>query len=271
MKDDGVSDHLGAGSSLCVVRRGHIGDVLLTEPVATALKARFEYLALCTEHREAGELLEVYSAILPYRQFERGELSGFSATLELVYEVYPGCNHLDGYAQCASVALPYRLPRVKRGADRLLQYPYGLVAPFTSEFVKRMRQWPLDRFRELAAQLERILGLPFVLLDSRYSFKEMVSLCENASCFIGNDSGPAILSQCFRRPTFVIFGATDPGRVLLSPEATPIVHTVGCNGCKHFARHTDIECNSPVCLDGLSVESALRVVLAALKTERPLS
>ena len=248
---------------LCIVRRGHMGDVVLTEPIASALRPHYASVALCTEYVEAGRLLEIYDDVLPYsRRLER-DLDDFQETIELIYEIFPGCNHLDGYARFAGVEPRHRLPRVRRGAKRLIAGPYGLVAPDTSSFVQRMRQWPRERFLELREELQDALGMPFVLLEPHHSFSEMVALCEHSSCFVGNDSGPAILSQCFGRPTFVIFGATSPGLVLLDPGAVPIVSDVGCNGCKHFARHTDIECNTPLCLESLTVEMARNSIVVA--------
>ncbi len=240
-----------------------MGDVLLTEPIASALRPRYASISLCSEYVQAGRLLDVYDEVLPYSRYVANDLGEFDETLVLVYETFPGCNHLDGYARFAGVEPRYRTPRVRRGSQRMRSGPYGLIAPDTSSFVRLMRQWPRERFLDLRDQLEDALDMPFVLLEPHHTFSEMVGLCEHSSCFVGNDSGPAILSQCFGRETFVIFGATHPSLVLLDPCAIPIMSDVGCNGCKHFARHTDIECNTPLCLESLTVEMVRDSVLVA--------
>jgi hypothetical protein len=48
--------------------------------------------------------------------------------------------------------------------------------------------------------------------------------------------------------------------VLLDSGAVGIEHEVGCNGCKDFARHTDIGCASPFCLTELTVEKVHAVI-----------
>jgi ADP-heptose:LPS heptosyltransferase len=128
-----------------------------------------------------------------------------------------------------------------------------------------MREWPESRFAELAQCLNEHSGIPFIVLRPSHSFCEMLSLIEHCELFVGNDSGPAILAQCFGRATFVILGATRPDLVLLSDDAIGIIKDVGCNGCKHFARHTDIICASPTCLAELSVEDVFGQVIAAWK------
>jgi ADP-heptose:LPS heptosyltransferase len=126
-----------------------------------------------------------------------------------------------------------------------------------------MREWSLRCFNELAGRLSALSGISVVKLDSATTFDEMLSLIEHCAFLVGNDSGPAILAQCFGRPTYVIFGATDPKLILLRDDAIGIWKDVGCNGCKHFARHTDIECASPLCLEHLTVDDVLDQMLSA--------
>lgn len=254
----------GRQNGLCIVRRGHMGDVLLTEPIARVLRREYGRVALCTEFSRAAALLEVYDEIIPYERFLDGSLHGFTRVTEIVYEVYPGCHHFEGYCKCMGLSLDREIPRIRRGFPRLIDSNYGLIAPDTSWWIRPMRQWSRERFLLLRSKLEDALGIPFILLEPKHGFFEMLSLIENCSCFIGNDSGPAILSQCFGRPTFVVFGATRPDLILLDPRAVGIQVDVGCNGCKHFSRHTDIECATPICLEYLNVEMVFARVLEGL-------
>jgi ADP-heptose:LPS heptosyltransferase len=239
--------------TLHVTRMGHIGDVIITEPVVRVLKPQFGRAVLYTNYLEAGRLLEVYDEVLPYK-LKPGEVTQpGDGIFQPLYEVFPGINHLDGYARSAGVTLVDRIPRVKGGWPRLRAGRYGLIAPETSSWMRAMRQWPRENFEALKARLEQSLGFSFVMLEASHSFSDMLSLIEYCGIFIGNDSAPAILAQAWRRPSFVICGSTKPEKILLGADAVGIMHEVGCNGCKDFARHTDIGCASPICLTELSV------------------
>ncbi|HWY63419.1 MAG TPA: glycosyltransferase family 9 protein [Rhizomicrobium sp.] len=248
-------------STLHVVRKGHIGDVIITEPVVRVLKRQFNRALLYTHYIEAGRLLEIYDDVLPYDLKPAEVTRPGDAIFNPLYEVFPGANHLDGYARAAGVTLEDRLPRVKSGWPRIGSGRYGLIAPETSNWMRDMRQWPLERFTELKSRLQAALGFAFVLLGPSHSFCDMLSLIEHCDLFVGNDSAPAILAQSWRRPAFVICGSTRAMRVLLDPSAVGIEHEVGCNGCKDFARHTDIGCASPICLTELTVDKVHAVIM----------
>jgi hypothetical protein len=248
-------------STLHVVRMGHIGDILITEPVTRALKPHFSRAVLYTRYPEAGRLLEVYDEVLPYEMKPLEVTRPGDAIFHPLYEIFPGANHLDGYAQSAGIVLHDRLPRVKGGWPRLREGRYGLIAPETSSWMRDMRQWPRENFQGLKTRLEASLGFSFVMLEASHSFADMLSLIEHCAIFLGNDSAPAILAQAWHRPSFVICGSTRPERVLLDPLAVGVEHEVGCNGCKDFARHTDIGCASPICLTDLAVEKVHAVVM----------
>lgn len=254
-----------AGTHICLVRRGHMGDVLLTEPIARALRTQCDSIVLCTEFEAAGRLLPIYDAVLPYEDFINGRLDPSLQQIVLVYEIYPGCHHLDGFARYAGVSLASRIPQIRKGSKRPRKDRYALIAPHTSSWIQRMRQWPTERFIELTSLLSEKLNLQCVMLDPSHSFQEMVALTEHCEFFVGNDSGPGILAQCFRRHAYIIFGATHPDRVLIAPEAHGIASKMDCIGCKHFARHTDIECASPLCLEELQTSDVLALILKSLR------
>jgi ADP-heptose:LPS heptosyltransferase len=123
-----------------------------------------------------------------------------------------------------------------------------------------MRTWSHDKFRLLATQVERTFGLSTVLLEKSYTFMEMLSLIEHSALFIGNDSGPGVIAQAYGRPAFILFGATDHSKVLFSSRAHAVYADVGCNGCKQWHRNSLIECNSPQCLEQISVEHILAAI-----------
>ncbi len=204
---------------LGILRKGHMGDVLLTEPVVRVLRQEFDHVTLYTDFPAVGRLIEAYDEILPYdKRLEISE-GQFERVTELSYEGFPGINHLDGYARCADITLESRIPRIRCGVKRVIRGNYGLIAAFTSDWRRSMREWPKNRFVELADRLAKTMGFPFHLLEPGRSFRRMLSLVEHCDLFVGNDSGPAFLAQCFGRPTFVIFGATRPDLILVSETA----------------------------------------------------
>jgi hypothetical protein len=252
---------------LAIIRRGHMGDILLTEPVVRVLRSTYDHVTIFTDFPEVADLLDIFDTIRPYQDRKAISPTAFDRSIGLVYETYPGFNHLDGYAKCAGVSLQHRIPKIRTGFPRIVEGPYGLIAPHVSSWIQAMRQWSETKFDELASRLGRIYEIPVVTLRPENTFREMLSLIEHCAWFVGNDSGPAILAQCFCRPTYVIFGATDPQFVLLSDRAVGISLDVGCNGCKHYTRHTEIECATPICLELLDVDA----VLAQITKRGPLS
>jgi hypothetical protein len=252
---------------LAIIRWGNMGDILLSEPVISVLRSTYDHVTIFTDFPKVADLLGIFDAIRPYQDHNLISKSAFDRSIALVYETYPGFNHLDGYAKCAGVSLQHRIPKIRTSFPRIVDAPYGLIAPHVSSWIPAMRQWSESKFEELATRLGRIYEIPIVTLRPENTFQEMLSLIEHCAWFVGNDSGPAILAQCFSRPTYVIFGATDPQFVLLSDRAVGISVDVGCNGCKHYTRHTEIECATPICLELLDVDA----VLAQITKRSPLS
>jgi ADP-heptose:LPS heptosyltransferase len=242
-----------------------MGDILITEPVIARLRDTYAHVTIFTDYPDAARLIGAYDEVRPYREHHDIKDGEYDRVIGLVYEIYPGINHLDGYARFAGVSLAHRVPRVQPAPKPILGGPYGLIAPHTSEWIRTMREWSQDKFGDLRERLQSALGYPFIFLEPTYSFGEMVSLIAHCNCFIGNDSGPAILAQSYARPCFVIFGATAPERILLSDTAVGILRDVGCNGCKHFARHTDIECAAPICLEQLPFDEVADQVIGHLR------
>jgi ADP-heptose:LPS heptosyltransferase len=97
---------------------------------------------------------------------------------------------------------------------------YAVLHPFASEASK---QWPADRFCEVARYLELWQVKPIFLAgpeDNAAAFEAHTiwrgdlqsakTLVSKAAFFIGNDSGPAHMAAAFGRPTVVLFGSSNP-------------------------------------------------------------
>lgn len=249
---------------VCIVRKGHMGDVILTEPIAASLMAAGFTVALCTEYEKAGRLLASYTTVHPYTDFLEQKLNSYNRVHILRYELHPHHHYLDAYADDINIGLTRRIPRFKLTFSPLIPGKYGIIAPHTSHWMQQMRTWPIERYIALAELLPERSGFPWRFLDTRNTFDEMMSLVANATFFIGNDSGPAIIAQSFSVPSIILFGATKSEQVLFGRIAYGITHQVGCNGCRHITRHTNIGCTAPLCLDGISIETVLSKVMEVI-------
>jgi heptosyltransferase-3 len=108
------------------------------------------------------------------------------------------------------------------GAAPRIQVPrfdggYIAIHPFSGSASKN---WPFERFRELAARLQTILRAeirwtagPEELLDGAERFADLYELAcwlGGARLYIGNDSGITHLAAAAGTPVVALFGPTDP-------------------------------------------------------------
>ncbi len=105
-------------------------------------------------------------------------------------------------------------------SNEVPQGQYAVLHPFASEPSK---QWPADRFCEVARYLELWQIRPIFLagpnddasafpphLVWRGDLESAKTLVSKAAFFIGNDSGPAHMAAAFGCPTVVLFGSSNP-------------------------------------------------------------
>src|SRR5271170_919840 len=102
-------------------------------------------------------------------------------------------------------------PRIPVG--QLVRHGAAVIHPFSGS---RKKNWPLDRFQELAARLGepvRWLAGPEDVLPGADRFDDLGELAEwlaGARVYIGNDSGITHLAAAAGTPTVALFGPTDP-------------------------------------------------------------
>ncbi|HXR75901.1 MAG TPA: glycosyltransferase family 9 protein [Bryobacteraceae bacterium] len=88
-----------------------------------------------------------------------------------------------------------------------------IIHPFSGS---KRKNWPLDRFEELACRLKRPVAWtsgPEEELARARHFDDLLSLAEwiaGARLFIGNDSGITHLAAATGIPAIALFGASDP-------------------------------------------------------------
>jgi heptosyltransferase III len=104
------------------------------------------------------------------------------------------------------------VPRIE--CERGAREDFAVIHPFSGSARKN---WPLNRFRKLAARLPlpvRWCAGPEEALEDAVRFGNLFELaCWLASgrVYIGNDSGITHLAAAVGTPVVAIFGATDPG------------------------------------------------------------
>lgn len=101
------------------------------------------------------------------------------------------------------------LPRIECTA---VPSDYAVIHPFSGSAKKN---WPLDRFRELARRIEpvRWCAGPEEELDGAVRFDDLYDLARwlaSARVYIGNDSGITHLAAAVGTPVVALFGPTDP-------------------------------------------------------------
>jgi heptosyltransferase III len=93
---------------------------------------------------------------------------------------------------------------------------YAVIHPFSGS---PRKNWPLERFRALAARLERVMPVHWCRgdedppLSGATQFEDLYDLAcwiARARLYIGNDSGITHLAAATGVPTLALFGPTDP-------------------------------------------------------------
>ena len=247
----------GNVKSVCLVRSGHLGDVIMTEPVVRFLSKYVDRVCLATRVEGANMIFNTYDQIYEYTQVNSGEID-CDLMVRLVYEL-SDCKttYLQGYMESIGFGdvVMNDLPKLTDRWERMVEEEYILLASFTSEWEEKKRSWGYDKFVALSTRLEAECGVKCVLLEKSYTFNEMKSLIRHCKLFIGNDSGPAMIAQSFKKMAFIIFGATRPTYGHLSEFTIPIYDATRHKLCRHCSRREEIDCCEEFCMERIRVET----------------
>ncbi len=122
-----------------------------------------------------------------------------------------------------------------------------------------VREWPRERFEEIAARL-RADGWTVTLLDdSLRDLDQLLATLATADRFIGNDSGPGHLAALLGVPTFTIFGPQLPE--VFSP-VHPQAAWIEGRPCVYKPCRDNCRFGSPHCIRELTVEEVWARVTA---------
>lgn len=252
----------GKVNSVCLIRSGYLGDVIMTEPIANFLLKYVDKIYLATEIKDAGLILSTYDKIFNCGQVNLGEID-CDIMIKLIYELSNNQKtYIQGYMESigfGDVSI-VDIPTLNSDWNNIIKGEYILIAPFTSWWEEKKRNWGYKKFIELSKLLEVEYNIKCVVLEKHYSFSEMMSLVRHCKFFIGNDSGPAIIAQSFKKRAFVIFGATRPDYIHMSEYTIPVYDKNRHKLCRHSSRKEEMDCCEEFCMDRIGVSEVLNQI-----------
>lgn len=260
----------GEIKSLCLARSGHLGDVIMSEPVARFLSKFVKDVSLATEIKEAATLFDIYHKVYHYDNLVKGNIKS-DAIIRLVYELSDNRKtYIQGYMESIGFGdiEMNDIPVLRDDWKRTVEEKYILTAPYTSWWEERKRSWGYGKFMHLKGLLESEFNMKCVTLEKEYSFSEMMSLIKHCEFIVGNDSGPTIIAQSFDKKSFIIFGATHPKYLHLSKNATPIFDDNRHKLCSHGTREEEIKCCEDFCMDRIRVNDVFGKIKSTYEKPR---
>jgi ADP-heptose:LPS heptosyltransferase len=165
------------------------------------------------------ETLRGFDEIVSWYGANRREFRELAHSLDLPFRFLDALPPADGKEHAVDFYLRQTAPFGTRHADSVPCIPVSfraragaIVHPFSGGARKN---WPLDRFREVARALraEWCAGPEDELAEKAIRIPDLYDLAgrlAGARVFIGNDSGIAHLAAAVGTPVVVLFGPTDP-------------------------------------------------------------
>jgi hypothetical protein len=163
------------------------------------------------------ETLRGFDSIISWYGGNRAEFREHVRALGLPFEFLPALPESGSKVHAADFFLRqaggvgHAVPRI--GCPQKKCQDFAVIHPFSGSARKN---WPLERFRELAAELPipiRWCAGPEEILENAERFDNLYDLAcwvASARLYIGNDSGITHLAAAVGTPVIAIFGPTDP-------------------------------------------------------------
>jgi ADP-heptose:LPS heptosyltransferase len=173
---------------------------------------------------------------------------------------------------------------------------FAVLSPWVGH-QQGFKDWPPDRFAELARGLIAELGLRVILvgaaserelaarhfghlaasgfvdLTGELTFGETTELLARSRCLVSNDSSLVLIADALRVPAVAIFGATDPVQILSPATTARVIRTerrLACQPCFVHRAVFGYQCPRAFeCLTSISVFHVMREVKSALAARAP--
>lgn len=169
----------------------------------------------------------------------------------------PATHRADHWARLAE-ALGWKIPEpapIPRKGRRVALHP-GAGNP--------VREWPLERFRQVADNLTRD-GWEVRWLDPQSrDLPELIRSLDECDRFVGNDSGPGHLAALLGLPTFTIFGPQLPER--FAPRHPQAAWIEGAP-CAYKPCRDDCRFREPHCLKRIGFDDVRPALAEWLRKE----
>jgi heptosyltransferase-3 len=267
----------GADVRRLVIRPGAIGDLIVSLPALECLRSDYlevwvatanvplvrfanrvrgisttsiDLLGVTEPPRQLLDALRGFDSIVSWYGANRPEFRDLTQTLNLPFTFFralpeegSGLHATDFYldqvrtiANCESDGIP-RIAHAARSGN------FAVIHPFSGSARKN---WPLEKFRSVARNLERLMPvhwcsgpedppLPFVTAAAVHiaDLYELACWLARARLYIGNDSGITHLAAAVGTPVLALFGPTDPE--VWAPRG-PHVRVCPFAGCRAVTR-----------------------------------
>lgn len=173
-----------------------------------------------------------------------------------------------------------KLPKIYSPNGRIL------IQPFAGW---KEKEWNLKKFLGLAAKLKIDYEVSIVVPKGQFEFdvlnecensnidiiqtssvEELIQLIKDCSLFIGNDSGPVNIANFFGKPTFTIFGSTNPSYTTTETDHQIFIQEImNCSARKDdkfcVIELAKYKCSGIQCMNLLTYEEVLNNLSELLK------
>jgi len=192
---------------------------------------------------------------------------------------------IDTYLAVVKLVVPvendftFEFPIVASETNKILIHPHAGW---------KAKEWGINKFYELAQRLSSQYEVEFITEVNSLSEDDKKAICENfrltetksveelieetkdCSAFIGNDSGPVYIANLLGKPTFTIYGSTNPEYSKPFGKNHAEIHQViSCSPSTTQYCFTDAgrKCSDYLCMKSLSVDLVYNKVIEFLIQE----
>lgn len=270
---------------ILLIRNGARGDVLLTTPIVKALKEKYPQSSI-TFKTDFPEILENNPCL--DKLITRIEKDAYDVVYNLRYELYPGMPIIKAYSRIAQINV--NNPRLEfyitgkekeeievilashqiKKVDRL-----AVLHPMVGQ---RIKSWKREKYQKVCDFLHArdykvvTVGNPADCVElmgannliGKISIRMVAAAISKGDIFIGLDSFPMHLANAFGIPSVILFGSTDPNKVICRKDIVHILQSdESCLGCRQnttpdkFMQNISCARERLYCMENISAEMVI--------------